>query len=240
MSIEQYFSLKSFDALIVAFVQVSSMGKKRKNESCPAQAVVEDTQGLHGVSDESRRVIFNAAARAFDRQDDQVNRSNWKQIASSICPDIFFPVSVAGVNDIPVMFYMADVKKLLQHVIVTCHGYAHEIQNCLHEAPGTIFELILYNDEATGGNVLQQESWKKASLWYFCLKEVGYRWCEQVWHPLCLIQHNDFDKAEGCFSGIVCDFASPLGPRSANWLPSVLAKRRYDSEMQSPLDDIRP
>jgi hypothetical protein len=38
------------------------MVKKRKNESCPAQAIVKETQGLHGVSDESRRVIFNAAA----------------------------------------------------------------------------------------------------------------------------------------------------------------------------------
>jgi hypothetical protein len=39
-----------------------------------------------------------------------VNSSGWKQIASSSCPD-FFPVPVAGVNDIPVIFYMADVKK---------------------------------------------------------------------------------------------------------------------------------
>ena len=86
------------------------MVKKSKNESCPAQAVVKDTQGLHGVSDESRRIMFNAAARAFDRHYDQVNSSGWKQIASSSCPD-FFPVPVAGLNDIPVMFYMADVKK---------------------------------------------------------------------------------------------------------------------------------
>ena len=64
--------------------------RKGKNTSCPAEAVVKDTQGLHGVSDESRRVIFNAAARAFDRHDDQVKSSGWKKITSSSCPDIFF------------------------------------------------------------------------------------------------------------------------------------------------------
>ena len=101
------------------------------------------------------------------------------------------------------MFYMADVKKMLQHVIETCHGYAEQIEAYLQGAPGTIFELIAYNDEATGGNVLQQESWKKSSLWYFCLKELGCRFCEQVWHPLSLVQHNSFDNAQGNFSGIV-------------------------------------
>ena len=60
--------------------------------------------------------------------------------------------------------------------------------------------LVIYNDEATGGNVLSPVGAKKASLWYFAIKELGFLWSDQVWHPLGLIQHSQFDEIQGGFS----------------------------------------
>ena len=179
------------------------MGKKRKTiPSCPASSTIEETQGLYGVSEDSRRTIFNAACRSLNKPDAQLGRSRWNALASEMYPDVFVPVSVEGVKGEPLIFYIAQVKRLLQHTVETCKTYAHEIEKCLRENPAMKFDLVLYNDEAQGGNLLAPVSGKKASLWYFCLRQIGWRWCDQVWHPLCLVPHNDFDKAIGGFSAI--------------------------------------
>ena len=114
---------------------------------------------------------------------------------------MFTRVSVDGVlSNEPLYFYIASIKKLLQHILSTCKGYAAEVQKCLQRDPAICFDIVMYNDEAQGGNLLSPNSGKKASLWYFCLRQVEWRWCDVVWHPLCLIPHNDFDKAAGGFS----------------------------------------
>ena len=116
---------------------------------------------------------------------------------------MFTRVSVDGVlSNEPLYFYIASIKKLLQHILSTCKGYAAEVQKCLQRDPAICFDIVMYNDEAQGGNLLSPNSGKKASLWYFCLRQVEWRWCDVVWHPLCLIPHNDFDKAAGGFSAI--------------------------------------
>ena len=112
------------------------------------------------------------------------------------------PVELEGVNGVPVLVYIAQIKLLLQHIVTVCKAYALEIEKCLTENPALSFQLVLYNDEAQGGNVLAPVSCKKASLRYFCLREIGWRWCDQVWHPICLVPHNDFDNVAGGFSAI--------------------------------------
>ena len=55
------------------------MSRKRKD---PAISTIQETQGLFGVSDESRRLIFNASARALNQPDAQVKMgygSTWFQ-----------------------------------------------------------------------------------------------------------------------------------------------------------------
>lgn len=179
------------------------MGKKRKTlPDCPASFTIEQTQGLHGVSEDARRKIYNATCRALKRPDEQLKKSKWNETASSTCPDFFVPIELEGVNGDPVVVYIAQIKLLLQHIVTVCKGYALEIENCLTENPDLTFQLIVYNDEAQAGNVLAPVSGKKASLWYFCLRELGWRWCDQVWHPICLVPHNDFDNVAGGFSAI--------------------------------------
>ena len=103
----------------------------------------------------------------------------------------------------PVTFYMANVPKLMQHVMANCTGYSALVDKACKEDPTVCFDLVVYNDEATGGNLLQPDTSKKASLWYFALRQVQWLWTDVTWHPLCLIQHTEFDKALGGFSAIV-------------------------------------
>ena len=179
------------------------MSKKRKTlPDCPALATIEHTQGLFGISEDARRKIYNAACVALEKEDKQMTRTKWNRMAAEVSPDIFVPVSLEAVTGEPFVLYIAQIKLLLQHIVTVCTGYALEIEKCLNDDPSTVFDIILYNDEAQGGNVLAPVSCKKASLWYFCLRQVGWRWCDQMWHPLCLIPHNDFEKVKGGFSAI--------------------------------------
>ena len=123
-----------------------------------------ETQGLFGVSDESRRLIFNASARALNQPDAQVKEKAWKRMVSDQCPDVFEKVQVEGIDPlVPVVFYMASIKKMLQHVLLTCTAYASRLEQRLQSDPACSFQIIIYNDEATGGNILQPNSSKKAA-----------------------------------------------------------------------------
>ena len=106
-------------------------------------------------------------------------------------------------KDAPVTFYLANVSKLVQHIVASCANYAALLEAASRAEPGVCFDLVVYNDEATGGNLLQPLSSKEVSLWYFCFKQLGWLWTDVAWHPLCLIQHNEFDKIEGGFSACV-------------------------------------
>lgn len=223
------------------------MGKKRKSESSnPAAVTIEQTQGLHSVADESRRKIFNAAAKALGHPEEQVKKSAWKKIIFDSCPDVFFRVEMPGVDPAePVCFYMAKIPQLLQRIINTCPNYAALVDGVVTREPGICFQLICYNDEATAGNILQPESCKKASLWYFCLRELGWRHCDSTWHPLCFIQHSDFSKVLGGFGAIarrivrlIIDQDLPQGfPIQLNHRATLLKCKL--SWMISDLDSIR-
>ena len=205
-----------------------------------------ETQGLFGVSDESRRLIFNASARALNQPDAQVKEKAWKRMVSDQCPDVFEKGQVEGIDPlVPVVFYMASIKKMLQHVLLTCTAYASRLEQRLQSDPACSFQIIIYNDEATGGNILQPNSSKKSSLWYFCLAQVGFCWSDAAWHPLCLVQHRDFDRANGGFSAIakkiirkILDEDLPVGFPVT--LPGGLTLLRCQCKwMLSDLDSIR-
>ena len=123
---------------------------------------MQNTTGLHSVSDESRRNIFNAAAQAFNQDHEQVDATAWKRMANQLHSEIFFPVEMKGVDpEQTVVFFMADLRKLLPHIVEKSRTYAALIEAELEKQPNLCFDLILYNDEATGGNLLQADSKKK-------------------------------------------------------------------------------
>lgn len=176
------------------------MSRKRKD---PAISTIQETQGLFGVSNESRRLIFNASARALNQPDAQVKDRLWKNLVSEQCPQVFEKVEVEGTDSlIPVVFYVASIRKVLQHILATCPNFATLVEKRLQVRPADAFQIIIYNDEATGGNILQPNTPKKCSLWYFSCVETGFYWSDTMWHPLSVVQHSDFDKAKGGFSAI--------------------------------------
>lgn len=67
------------------------MSKKRKTSALSAaKETILETQGLHSVSDDSKRHIFNAACRALSMPDHQVKATSWKRLVSEGTPDLFF------------------------------------------------------------------------------------------------------------------------------------------------------
>lgn len=178
-----------------------SLKRKRKSASSAAQSVIHDTEGLHSVSDESRRLIFNAAAKAFGHADKAMDATSFKRLVIEEAPNVLYPLELKAVAGDPVTVYIADVRKMLHHLLNKCVNFAQVLQNCLQTNPGLCFDILLYNDEATGGNILAPDSSKKASIWYFALVQAGWLWSHVTWHPLCFIQHRVYNDIEGGFAG---------------------------------------
>ena len=80
-------------------LNVAAMGKKRKLLALWLLLLPSlETSGLHRVSDESRRKVFNAAAKALGHEDKQVDAPHWKLLVNEHCPDVFYPVVMTGVE----------------------------------------------------------------------------------------------------------------------------------------------
>ena len=60
---------------------------KKKAKLATASHVIEETQGLHSVSDESRRVIFNATCKALDREEASLDKTSWQKLNRQAAPD---------------------------------------------------------------------------------------------------------------------------------------------------------
>eukprot|EP00438_Fugacium_kawagutii_P005015 Skav232030 [mRNA] locus=scaffold541:230688:232667:+ [translate_table: standard] len=225
---------------------MSKPDSSRKRARVAASHVCEDTLGLHSVSDESRRKIFNASAKALGMEQCQVDANAWKQVADSVLPNVFYPVTLPGVeNDKPVVFYMCDVRKCLNTAVQQCKNFSARLQTTLNQIPNAKLEMLLYNDEASGGNILAPNSAKKSSLWYFSLRQFGYLWSDCVWFPLCLLQHTQFEQIQGNFSAAACRIIKELmGQNLEHGFPLEFAsgvqmlrlELRY---MISDLDSIR-
>ena len=185
------------------------MSKKRPRSI--ASNVCEDTLGLHSVSDESKRKIFNATAKALGKEELLMEPTNWKAVCDEVLPNVFYPVELPGVDkDAPVIFYMCDVRQMLNLAVQRCSSFQNRLQSTLNNIANRKFDLILYNDEASGGNILAPNSAKKSSLWYFSLRQLGYVWADRMWFPLALIQHSQFDAIQGDFSAAVCRIVKEL------------------------------
>lgn len=141
----------------------------------------------------------------------QVGANDWKDVADSVLPNVFYPVTLPGVEeDQPVIFYMCDVRKCLDVAVQKCNNFSERLQNTLSRIPCVKMSMLLYNDEASGGNVLAPSNAKKSSLWYFSLRELDYLWADCLWFPLALLQHSQFEKIKGNFSAAACKIIREL------------------------------
>ena len=89
------------------------MTSKRPSKKAKLEAginVCEDTLGLHSVSDESRRQIYNATCKALNAEDKQLKKNEWKEISEQVLPEVFYPVQLQSVEDNKsVTIFMCDV-----------------------------------------------------------------------------------------------------------------------------------
>ena len=199
--------------LIVLILQslfgAQDLMSKRKRVQCgssdPARATCEAVAGAFAVSDASKRLIFNAAAVALGHAEEVRTENSWKRMSQILLPKVAKPIEVVNTDPDkpPVVFYLASITALLQLVIKECKNYATLLQKAIASRPGQRLSIILYNDEVTSGNIVAVSTAKKVSLWYFCILELGRRWSDCMWHPICLLQHSDFDHIQGGFSHVV-------------------------------------
>lgn len=183
------------------------MSKRKRIQSGsddPARKTCEAVAGAFAVSDASKRLIFNAAAVALGHEEEVRTEDGWKRMSQNLLPKVAKPIEVLNSDPQkpPVVFYLASVKALLQLVVKECQNYATLLQKTIASRPGQCLSIILYNDEVTSGNIVAVSTAKKVSLWYFCILEMGRRWSDCMWHPICLLQHADFDNVQGGFSHV--------------------------------------
>ena len=183
------------------------MSKRKRIQSGsddPARKTCEAVAGAFAVSDASKRLIFNAAAVALGQEEEVRTEDGWKRMSQNLLPKVAKPIEVLNSDPEkpPVVFYLASVKALLQLVVKECQNYATLLQKTIASRPGQCLSIILYNDEVTSGNIVAVSTAKKVSLWYFCILEMGRRWSDCMWHPICLLQHADFDNVQGGFSHV--------------------------------------
>ena len=183
------------------------MSKRKRIQSGsddPARKTCEAVAGAFAVSDASKRLIFNAAAVALGHEEEVRTEDGWKRMSQNLLPKVAKPIEVLNSDPQkpPVVFYLASVKALLQLVVKECQNYATLLQKTIASRPGQCLSIILYNDEVTSGNIVAVSTAKKVSLWYFCILEMGRRWSDCMWHPMCLLQHADFDNVQGGFSHV--------------------------------------
>ena len=183
------------------------MSKRKRIQSGsddPARKTCEAVAGAFAVSDASKRLIFNAAAVALGHEEEVRTEDGWKRMSQNLLPKVAKPIEVLNSDPQkpPVVFYLASVKALLQLVVKECQNYATLLQKTIASRPGQCLSIILYNDEVTSGNIVAVSTAKKVSLWYFCILEMGRRWSDCMWHPMCLLQHADFDNVQEKFSHV--------------------------------------
>ncbi len=182
--------------------------KKRKQDDKgrdAAKKVCGETMGLFAVSDDSKVKMFNAAAVALGREDAVVERGVWRRAAKSLTDGIGKRVALPNVEEglPPVCFFITSVAAVLQLVVKQSSGYAALLKETLVKNPGQCLSILLYSDEATAGNIVQVNTTKKVALWYFSILELGRLWCDTMWHPICLIQHQAYESIQGGVSATV-------------------------------------
>ena len=105
-----------------------------------------------------------------------------------------------------VWVWCAHLPRLLQRVCSDSPAYATAIAKSL--GPDARLGMLLYHDEAQGGNILAVRKHKKATLFYACWEQL--RWTahqEQCWLPVAFIQHDECKKVDG---GLSCVLARVL------------------------------
>ncbi|CAE7526536.1 unnamed protein product [Symbiodinium sp. KB8] len=132
---------------------------------------------------------------------DTVNRD---RLPSSCCfEELELPaVPAAGTDSTPVFVLAAHIPRLLQFLTTTSPPFAQALFTGLEHDPQ--LQMILYHDEAQGGNILAVHKWKKATLFYASFSQLRTSaHLQQCWLPVGMVQHEEAERAAGGLSAVL-------------------------------------
>ena len=112
-----------------------------------------------------------------------------------------------------IRFSCALLRNLLEYLTSTCAWYWQRFQAISNKRIG----LLLFGDEATGGNVLTTSSSKKMWLFHITFPQLGDLHRPDSWLPIAAIPHRDVVQVQGglskCFASILASLQQQMeGP----------------------------
>lgn len=138
----------------------------------------------------------------------------WKRKQESILKparDCYETLSLESIEgDDAVRFSCGHLVRILNYIALACDWYWQRLQSISHEKVG----LVLFGDEATGGNVLCTASSKKVFFFYLALVQLGETHRPDAWLPFAAIPHRDFSRVKGglskCLASVLASLKAQL------------------------------
>lgn len=119
-------------------------------------------------------------------------------------------LTVDGLNGCKITFSCAVLSRVLEYLTGACTWYCQRLEAISNSAIG----LLLFGDEATGGNVLVTSSSKKMWLFHVAFPQLGELHRPDSWLPLAAIPHRDVVQVQGglskCFSVILASLQTQM------------------------------
>lgn len=92
-----------------------------------------------------------------------------------------------------ITFASGDFQQLMHYIGEQAEWH----KEALLRIPGDTLHVIIYMDEATGGNVLATSSNKRIYFFYLCVKELGNEWRKTAFLPWACIPAKDLAEENG-------------------------------------------
>ena len=180
---------------------VCAMAKRNKDEGAEELAEAKRVRLESQLAHSSAAAVFSLTAA---RQGLQRSGAFKRAVAKQLAPyrACFSAVSVPGLTDQDITFYVADFKQMLR--LVSKHDA--RLRDILQSAQHPL-RCILTQDEATAGNVLQTEARQKATLYYASFSAYGPALeSATAWLPVAALSAWQVKNAVAGNSGVTAAF----------------------------------
>ena len=175
--------------------------KRPRKLTDEAEERLKSCIGTSSASDRAVQSIWNKAAPAAD----QVTPTTFKRyVSETLQPalECFDRFALQGLEDENVEIYIANLEKLVLFLGKQMPSLADLLAVPLQQ--GLRLHPIIYHDEAIASNPLSSEKMMKSMLVYLSWKELKRSlFLEDVWLPVCCIQHMDLDRLPSGFNGVM-------------------------------------
>ena len=130
-----------------------------------------------------------------------------REVARRLAPyrACFLPVEHPSIHGTPLVFYVADVKRILSEVAASSPLLLTLVDSAARK--GESLHVVLSMDETTAGNVLQTEARQKAMIWYMTLAEYEDAAASpSAWLPVAVVSQPQVKASAGGPAGLMASF----------------------------------